>query len=70
MSIIRGFKAWLSSIKHYLQSTRRELDRIKWPNRQTTFRLTYVVIGTSVVIGALLFIIDYTLLKGLTALFQ
>lgn len=70
MRLIQAIKAWFSSIKHYIQSTIRELNRIQWPTRPQTIRLTGVVIGACIVIGSMLFVIDLMLLEGLTYLIQ
>lgn len=67
---MRAIKAWFSSIKHFLASTYRELQRIQWPTRPQTIRLTLIVVGSCVVIGVFLFSIDYLLSQGLKWLLE
>lgn len=67
---MRAIKAWFSSIKRFLASTYRELQRIQWPTRAQTIRLTLIVIGACIVIGAFLLGIDYLLAQGLKWLLE
>jgi preprotein translocase SecE subunit len=46
---------------HFLQATYRELQRVSWPTREQTIRLSSVVIGVCVVLGGLLAAGDYGL---------
>ena len=55
------------SVKKLYRETVAEMKKINWPDRQTTRSLTILVIGISVVLGALLGGIDYLLLKLLQA---
>lgn len=49
-----GFQRWI-------RETRGELRKVTWPTREEALRLTYVVIGISVVMGALLGLTDFIL---------
>lgn len=46
----------------YFQETAAELRKVAWPSRETTFRLTMIVLGTTVVFAIFL--------GGLDVLFQ
>ena len=41
-------------LQRWLRETRSELHKVTWPTREEALRLTYVVIGLSIVMGALL----------------
>ena len=41
-------------LQRWLRETRGELRKVTWPTREEALRLTYVVIGLSAVMGALL----------------
>ena len=45
------------------QDTLSEVRKVNWPDQETTRNLTIVVIGISVVMGALLGSIDFVLIK-------
>jgi len=45
-----------------------ELKKVTWPTRKKTIRLTLIVIGISLIIGAYIGIIDVLLTKGLELL--
>ena len=49
-----GFQRWI-------RETRGELRKVTWPTREEALSLTYVVIGISVVMGALLGLTDFIL---------
>ncbi len=49
----------LSRIKSYLQESRLELQRVNWPTRKETVRLTLVVIGISLGVAVFLGILDF-----------
>lgn len=51
-------------LKLFLQESRRELDRVNWPTRDETIRLTTVVIAISLSIAVFLGAFDYFFLKG------
>jgi preprotein translocase subunit SecE len=57
----------IDQIKRQWFDTVAELKKVTWPDRETTKNLTLVVIGISVVLGALLGGIDW-ILKQLFAL--
>jgi len=41
-------------LQRWLRETRAELRKVTWPTREEALRLTYVVIGLSLVMGAVL----------------
>lgn len=50
----------------YLRNSLRELRLVTWPNWRQTWRLTFAVLGFSVVFGAFIYVIDF----GLDKLFK
>ncbi len=50
-------------VRGLFQDTLSEVKKVNWPDQETTRNLTVVVIGISVVMGALLGSIDFVLLK-------
>lgn len=50
-------------IRGLYQDTLSEMKKINWPDQETTRNLTIVVIGISVVMGALLGGVDFALVK-------
>jgi preprotein translocase subunit SecE len=48
-------------LQRWLRETRSELRKVTWPTREEALRLTYVVIGLSIVMGALLGATDLVL---------
>ncbi len=48
-------------LQRWLRETRGELRKVTWPTREEALRLTYVVIGLSLVMGALLGGADFIL---------
>jgi preprotein translocase subunit SecE len=50
-----------AGLQKWYQDTKAEMQKIVWPDRETTKNLTIVVIGISVVLGLLLGGIDYLL---------
>jgi preprotein translocase SecE subunit len=65
---MRQFAAWLRSIRQFLISTYHELQRVTWPSRSQTIRLTVIVVVVSLVLGGLLTALDYGLSQGLKLL--
>jgi preprotein translocase subunit SecE len=55
-------------VRKLYDDTRSELKKISWPDKETTRNLTIVVIGISVVLGAVLGGIDYILFQIFEAL--
>lgn len=49
------------SIQRWFRETRSELRKVVWPTREEALRLTYVVIGISLVMGLLLGLVDFAL---------
>ncbi len=47
----------------FVQQTYDELKRVVWPTREQLFRLTFVVIAISVVVGVYIGGIDFVLTK-------
>ena len=48
---------------NFLKEAYAELKRVNWPTRQQTLRLTLIVLGTSLVVGAYIGLLDSTLTK-------
>ncbi len=48
-----------ANLKLFLQESRQELNRVNWPTRQETIRLTLIVIGLSLGVAAFLGILDF-----------
>jgi len=48
-------------LQRWLRETRSELRKVTWPTREEALRLTYVVIGLSLVMGAVLGLVDLIL---------
>ncbi len=48
-------------LQRWLRETRGELRKVTWPTREEALRLTYVVIGLSMVMGAVLGSVDFVL---------
>lgn len=53
----------------YVKESKAELDKVIWPTRAETIRLTAIVIGVSVIVGAYVSGIDAILAKVAAALF-
>jgi preprotein translocase subunit SecE len=53
---------------NFIADTVEELKRVTWPTKQETIRLTLVVVGISLIIGAYIGIIDVLLAKALELL--
>jgi preprotein translocase subunit SecE len=58
-----AFQRWMERIGQIIRDTRSEIKKVTWPDRETTRKLTLLVIGVSIVLGLLLGGIDYFLLK-------
>ncbi len=48
-------------LQRWFRETRGELRKVVWPTREEALRLTYVVIGISLVMGLLLGVMDLLL---------
>ncbi len=48
-------------LQRWLRETRAELRKVTWPTREEALRLTYVVIGLSLAMGAVLGLMDFIL---------
>ena len=48
-------------LQRWLRETRAELRKVTWPTREEALRLTYVVIGISLAMGAVLGLMDFVL---------
>ncbi len=53
---------------NYLKESKNELQKVTWPSRKTVLRDTFVVVGVSVALAAILGAIDYALSYGLQTL--
>ena len=52
----------------FLRSVKVELNKVNWPDRQQTWRLTLVVLGVSIVIGAYIGGLDFLFTKLIASL--
>ena len=50
-------------LRRFIRETKAEIDKVNWPDRETTMNLTLLVIGLSVVLGILLGGIDFVLYR-------
>jgi preprotein translocase subunit SecE len=57
------FQRWSVRINGLIRDTRSEIKKITWPDRETTRKLTLLVLGVSVVLGLVLGGIDYILFR-------
>ena len=48
----------IGKLKSYIKESRQEFQRVNWPTRKETFRLTLTVIAISLVFAAFLGILD------------
>ena len=48
----------VNRVAGYLRDVRSELDKVTWPTRQETLRLTQIVLGTTIVSGLVLGVIS------------
>lgn len=55
---VRARRSWLAGLRQFIADVRAEVKKITWPDRETTRKLTILVIGLSVALGALLGAID------------
>ncbi|HEX6289055.1 MAG TPA: preprotein translocase subunit SecE [Herpetosiphonaceae bacterium] len=60
MAVVKDSKQE-GGIQRWFQETRGELRKVVWPTREEALRLTYVVIAISLVMGAVLGLMDLTL---------
>lgn len=47
----------------YIRSSWRELRQVTWPDRRTSWKLTYAVIVFSIIFGVIVFVVDFVLDK-------
>lgn len=47
----------------FLQEVKTELIKVVWPNRQSVFKMTVLIVVVSLVVGAFLGILDYEFTK-------
>ena len=57
------FQRWTERIGNIIRDTRSEIKKITWPDRETTRKLTLLVLGVSVVLGLALGGIDFFLFR-------
>ncbi|GBD16788.1 Protein translocase subunit SecE [bacterium HR26] len=55
---VRARRSRLAGLRQFIADVRAEVKKITWPDRETTRKLTILVIGLSVALGALLGAID------------
>ncbi len=50
-------------LRRFVRETKAEIDKVNWPDRETTTNLTLLVIGLSIVLGMLLGGVDFVLYR-------
>lgn len=60
MAVVKDSKQE-GGIQRWFHETRSELRKVTWPTREEALRLTYVVIGISLVMGLVLGVLDLAL---------
>ncbi|MDA8233911.1 MAG: preprotein translocase subunit SecE [Clostridia bacterium] len=60
----------LEQVKKFLSGAKSELKKVHWPNRQQMVAYTGVVFVTIAIVGAIIWIMDSVLSKGLELLIQ
>lgn len=55
---VRVRRSRLAGLRQFIADVRAEVKKITWPDRETTRKLTILVIGLSAALGALLGAID------------
>ena len=58
----------ISSINQFLKETRQELDKVTWPTKEETVKLTQTVIIVTVVFALYLGALDYLFTEALNLL--
>lgn len=53
----------IANIQKFLAEVRAELNKVKWPSRKEAIKLTTIVLGVSIVLGAYIGVIDLLLTK-------
>ncbi len=67
--VVRAQRAWTKPFRRfggYFAGAWTELSQVHWPNRKATWELTLAVIVFSLVLGAVIFLLDW----GFTYLFK
>ena len=54
---------FIDRIKIFLQQVKGELKRVKWPTRKEVQKLTMIVIGAIIILGAYISLLDIGLTK-------
>ena len=56
--------------RQYLREVRGELRKVAWPTKEEVARYSVIVLITVVVLGAFIFVLDYTFAKSVFFLFD
>lgn len=56
----------MKKVFNFLNGSYNELQRVQWPDKQTTIRLTGFVIGVSLGVGIYITALDYVFNEGLS----
>lgn len=51
------------NIQKFLSEVRAELNKVKWPSQKEAIKLTVIVLGVSVILGAYIGAVDLLLTK-------
>ena len=57
------FRRWSERIGNVIRDTRSEIKKVTWPDRETTRKLTLLVLGVTVAAGLLLGGVDFVLFR-------
>ena len=58
----------MKRVRKFLKEVQGELLKVRWPTREETVKMTLIVVGTSIVIGVFLGILDFICAKILGVL--
>lgn len=53
----------IEKIQKFLSEVRAELNKVKWPSQKEAIKLTVIVLGVSVILGAYIGAVDLLLTK-------
>lgn len=57
-------------LKRYIVETRGEMRKVTWPTREESWRLTLIVLGTTILFAAFLWVFDTVFSNGIQYVLQ
>ena len=57
-------------LKRYIIETRGEMRKVTWPTREESWRLTLIVLGTTILFAAFLWVFDTFFSNGIQYILQ